>query len=250
VRSSRCTPGDRVGLGGRPPARELPGPVESPEQLHSTFDERRRRTAAIPAQGETSCPSPAALPIASSSLPESTQHTSTEPNLRDADQLIAYRLERASRSLCRLLKTVDTMKAEHKRALMLDGQVSRGRTQCSDVHSKNTGERTSSGSRGALVLRTEPHPRQSALSVLSHDPAWQRDAIRRASTEVLTPAAMLSAKAWRRGSLRCLIERRAQRWARSNFACGLPQLERSAGRKFVAGGQENSRLRSRRDSGR
>jgi hypothetical protein len=140
--------------------------------------------------------------IASSSVPESTQHKSTEQNLRDADQLIAYRLERASRSLCRLLETVDTMKAEHERALMLDGQVSRGRTQraCSDVHSNNTGERTSSGSRGALVLMNEPHPRQRMKDTVARP--GSRDAIRRASTEALTPAAMLapifeSAEAWR-----------------------------------------------------
>jgi hypothetical protein len=100
--------------------------------------------------------------IASAPVAETTQHTCAERNLRDADQLITYRLERASRSLCRLLETVDTMKAEHERALMLDGHVSRGRTQraCSDVHSNNTRERMSSGSRGALVLTNEPHRRQ------------------------------------------------------------------------------------------
>jgi hypothetical protein len=142
--------------------------------------------------------------IASSSLSESTQHTSAERNLRDADQLIAYRLERASRSLCRLLETVDTMKAEHERgALTFDGRISRRpkkRTRSDEIRSNNIGERTSSGSRGALVLMNEPHPRQRTKGPVARP--GSRDAIRSASIEALTPAAMLSAKAWLGDSLR------------------------------------------------
>jgi hypothetical protein len=59
--------------------------------------------------------------VASSSLPEGTRH---EQNLHATDHLFAYRLERGSRSLSRLVETVDTMNAEHERALSLGGRIS------------------------------------------------------------------------------------------------------------------------------
>jgi hypothetical protein len=66
---------------------------------------------------------------ANPSAPERTQPVSVSRYLSDDDAVAAAELERASRSLSRLLETVEAVKAQHERVLMLNEHVSPGRTQ-------------------------------------------------------------------------------------------------------------------------